>query len=79
MNAMKKLAIPLFLALAYGPSQGLAVPILGPDLAGFAVLGHSTVTNVPTSTVVGNVGVSSGAALPGFNFTHQALRPRTRR
>jgi len=67
MNAMK-LAVPLFVALAYGPAQGLAVPILGADLASFAVSGHTTVTNVPTSTIVGNVGVSPGEALPGFNF-----------
>ncbi len=46
-----------------------AVPILGADLATFAVLGAETVTNVPTSTIVGNVGVSPGAALPGFSFT----------
>ena len=63
MNAMK-LAVPLLVALAYGPSQGLAAPILGSDLASFAVLGHSTVTNTnpatnlpfgPT-TITGNVG-----------------------
>jgi hypothetical protein len=63
MNA-RKLAVPLLVALAYGPSQGLAVPILGSDLASFAVLGHSTVTNTnpatnlpfgPT-TIGGNVG-----------------------
>ena len=46
MNAMK-LAVPLFVALAYGPSQGLATPILAPDLASFAVLGATGVTNVP--------------------------------
>ena len=71
MNAMKlKLAIPLFVALAYGPAQGLAVPVLGSDLASFAALSSSTLTNVPTSTVVGNVGVwSSGGAnaITGFN------------
>lgn len=56
--------------LLYNPSPGLAVPLLGSDLATFAVLGASTVTNVPTSTVVGNVGVwSSGGAnaITGFN------------
>ena len=55
--------------LLCNPSPGLAVPILGSDLASFAVLGSSTVTNVPTSTVVGNVGVwSSGGAnaITGF-------------
>src|SRR5688572_1085944 len=68
MKAMK-LAIPLCVALAYAPSQGWAMPILESDLASFAVLGSSTVTNVPTSTVVGNVGVWSpgGAnAITGF-------------
>ena len=56
-----------FAALLYNPSPGLAVPILGSDLASFAVLGASTVTNVPTSTVVGNVGVSPGSPITGFN------------
>ena len=44
-----------------------AAPILGPDLASFTVLGATTVTNVPTSVIVGNVGVSPGTAITGFN------------
>jgi len=38
------------------------------DLAGdkFAVLAYSTVTNVPTSTITGNVGVYPGTAITGF-------------
>ncbi len=47
-----------------------AASILGSDLASFTVLGATTVTNVPTSTIVGNVGVwSSGGAnaITGFN------------
>jgi hypothetical protein len=51
------------------PTPGFATPILGLNLASFTVLGASTVTNVPTSTIVGNVGVwSSGGAnaITGF-------------
>ncbi|MFZ3082681.1 ice-binding family protein [Rhodoferax ferrireducens] len=51
---------------AAGPA--LATPMLGSSLASFTVLGAETVTNVPTSTIVGNVGVSPGDALPGFNW-----------
>lgn len=45
-----------------------AAPLLGSDLASFTVLGAETVTNVPTSTINGNVGVAPGTALPGFAF-----------
>ena len=73
MNAMK-LAIPMLAAaLAYGPSPGLAVPILGNELASFAVLGAETVTNVPTSTINGSVGVSPGTAITGFVSTPNAI------
>lgn len=54
----------------YLSTPALATPLLGSDLASFTVLGSSAVTNVPTSTIVGNVGVwSSGGAnaVSGFN------------
>jgi len=53
-----------------GISSVSAGPLLGDDLESFTVLGSSTVTNVPTSSIVGNVGVwSSGGAnaVTGFN------------
>jgi len=68
MNAMK-LAIPLFVALAYGPSQGLAVPILAADLTSFAVLGMAGVSSAG-STIGGNVGSSPTASTTGtYSFT----------
>lgn len=64
------LAVAASTALLYSPTPGWALPLLGDDLASFTVLGASTVTNVPPSTIVGNVGVwSSGGAnaITGFN------------
>ncbi|MHB1215134.1 MAG: ice-binding family protein [Thiobacillus sp.] len=54
----------------YGLTPALATPLLGSDLASFTVLGATTVTNIPTSSIVGHVGVwSSGGAnaITGFN------------
>jgi hypothetical protein len=62
-----RFTLPLLVALACSPSQAFATPILGADLASFTVLGASTVTNVPTSTIVGNVGVYAGTAITGFS------------
>lgn len=56
------------LGVVCAAAPALATPLLGSSLASFTVLGAETVTNVPTSTIVGNVGVSPGAALPGFNW-----------
>ena len=53
-----------------GAASAWAVPLLGTDLSTFTVLGSSTVTNVPTSTINGNVGVWSAGganAVTGFN------------
>ncbi len=51
----------------YGVAPAWATPLLGSDLESFTVLGATTVTNVPTSTINGHVGVWPGTALPGFS------------
>ena len=79
LNAMK-LAVPLFVALAWGPSQGFAMPILDAELASFVVLGALDVTSANVSTVGGNVGSSPGAPTSpatSFNFTFGSYQPGT--
>jgi Ice-binding-like/PEP-CTERM motif len=68
MRAARKLAIPLLVALAFVPAQAWAVPILGPALKTFAILGAAAVTDVPTSTIFGNVGVYPGSSITGFTL-----------
>lgn len=71
MNTIN-LAISLLIALAYGPAQGLAVPLLVPDLASFAVLGAAGgVTNVPTSTIGGNLDSAPNYSAGGGMFSHR--------
>jgi hypothetical protein len=64
-------------ALLYAPLAS-AAPILGDDLASFAVLGASGVTNVPTSTIGGNLGSAPNATVGGgYVFTSGSLQPNT--
>jgi hypothetical protein len=66
--------LSLWATTAYGDS------ILGPALSSFTVLGHTTVTNVPASTIAGNVGVSPGTAITGSGgivFTSGTLEANT--
>lgn len=62
----------------YGASSAWAAPILGANLASFAVLGATGVTNVPGSILGGNLGSaptpSSGG---GYVFTSGSLQPNT--
>lgn len=60
-----KLAVPLLAALAYAP-QASAVPVLGPQLASFAVLGASAVTNTGATVLNGNLGVSNNSSQSGI-------------
>ena len=62
----------------YGASPALAGPILGSDLASFAVLGAAGVTNVPTSTIGGNLGSApNGSVGGGYIFTSGSLQQNT--
>jgi hypothetical protein len=72
------LTIPLLVALALGPSSASATPILAPDLASFAVLGAAGVTNVPVSTIGGNLGSAPNASVGGgYIFTSGSLQQNT--
>jgi hypothetical protein len=61
----KLVAIIPLVALLCCPAKGWAAPFLGADLASFAVLGSSDVTNTGATTIKGNVGVSPGTAITG--------------
>ncbi len=48
------------------PTSGFAAPILLPDLASFAVLGASAVTNTGPTALTGNLGVSNNSSISGI-------------
>jgi len=72
MNAMK-FAIPLFVALSYGPAQA-QVPILGSDLASFAILGGGGVAiNGTGSVITGSVGAYPTTSITGVIPTNFSI------
>ncbi|MEK6663018.1 MAG: ice-binding family protein [Pseudomonadota bacterium] len=50
----------------YGASPAWATPILSSELASFAVLGASSVTNTGPTTLGGNLGVSNNSSVTGI-------------
>jgi len=60
------------------PAPASAVPILGSDLASFAVLGATGVTNVPTSNIGGNLGSAPTPSVGGgYSFSSGSLQSNT--
>src|SRR5665647_3699499 len=77
LKSLSTLALAVIGAL-YGASPAWATPILGADLASFAVLGATGVTNVPVSTIGGNLGSAPNPAVGGgYIFTAGSLQPGT--
>jgi hypothetical protein len=71
-------AIVPFAALLCGPSPALATSVLSSDLASFAVLaGTAGVTNVPTSTIYGNLGSTSFTNGGGYIFAAGSVQADT--
>lgn len=72
-----KLTLPLLGALAYAPNPAWAALLLA-DLASFAVLGATGVTNVATSTIGGNLGSAPTASVGGgYVFSSGSLESNT--
>lgn len=81
-RGMKGKFLSLFVVAALAalvcPPLASAVPILGEALASFAVLGATGVTNVPTSTIGGNLGSSANPSVGGgYIFSSGSLQQNT--
>lgn len=70
--------LALSAAVMLGAAPAMAAAILSNDLASFAVLGASGVTNVPVSTIGGNLGSApNGSVGGGYIFTSGSMQSNT--
>lgn len=70
--------LALCAAVTLGAAPAMAAAILSNDLASFAVLGASGVTNVPVSTIGGNLGSApNGSVGGGYVFTSGSIQSNT--
>jgi hypothetical protein len=79
-NVPKLIAtVAVSVAAILGASSALATPILAPDLASFAVLGATGVTNVPVITTIGgNLGSApNGSIGGGYIFSSGTFQANT--
>ena len=78
--ALKSFLTSAAMGVLFSAGPAWAAPILGSDLASFAVLGaaSASVTNVPTSTIGGNLGSAPSAAVGGgYVFSSGSLQANT--
>lgn len=76
-TSLSNLAFAILAALCVG-APALATPILGSNLASFAVLAATGVANVPVSTIGGNLGSAANPSVGGgYIFTSGSLQGNT--
>lgn len=77
-SAAKSLSTLALAGLLIGAAPASAAPVLGAALASFAVLAATGVTNVPVSTIGGNLGSAPNPSIGGgYVFTSGSLQPNT--